>query len=270
MKTNIATSLWAALVMASVSVMPGYAQVDSLAHAERAANLYGRQLITSDNQQVGKVENLVVDLESEHILFVVVQSSRGNVAVPPQVIGQTTGNTIRLNFTKQKLDGAPQFNSSQDPAQASYAYRVYQYFGQNAWWQGSTAPDQGSFHNVHKLNQLIGMDVQNVNNQTIGKISNVVVDMPHGRLLYVVFAPNSNMNLGNNLYAMPADAFTLSSDHSHLVTGIDQQKLAGAPHFDKNSWPNLTDANFASHVYQYYGKQAYFNSGNSNYQPTGR
>lgn len=270
MKNSFATSWSAALVLASALVIPSHAQVGSLAHAERAANLYGRQLITSDNQQVGKVENLIVDLESEHVLFVVVQAARGNVAVPPQLIGQTTGNTVHLNVTKQKLEGAPQFNSSQDPAQASFAYRVYQYFGQNAWWQGSTAPDQGSFHNVHKLNQLIGMNVQNVNNQPIGKISNVVVDLPQGRLLYVVFSPNSNMNLGNNLYAMPADAFTLSSDHSHLVTGIDQQKLAGAPHFDKNSWPNLTDATFASQVYQYYGKQAYFNSGSSNYQPTGR
>ncbi len=270
MKSTITTSLLAALLVANVTVIPGYTQVGSLAHAERAANLYGRQLITSDNQQIGRVENVIVDLESEHVLFVVVQSARGNVAVPPQIIGQTTGDNVRVNVTKQKLEGAPQFNTSQDPAQANYVYRIYQYFGQGPWWQGSTPPDQGSFHNVHRLNQLLGMDVQSVNNQAIGKISNVVVDMSQGRLLYVVFSPNSNMNLGNNLYAMPADAFTLSSDHRHLVTGINQQKLAGAPHFDKNGWPTLTDANFASQVYQYYGKQAYFNAGGSNYKPTGR
>jgi sporulation protein YlmC with PRC-barrel domain len=270
MKSKITTSLCTALVLASAPVISAYAQAGPLAHAERAANLYGRELVTSDNQQIGKLQNVIVDLESEHVLYVVVGSERGNLAVPPQIIGPTTGNTVRLNVTKQRLEGAPPFNNSQDPAQANYVYRVYQYFGQSPWWQGSAPADQGSFHNVHKLNQLLGMDVQNVNNQTIGKISNVVVDMSQGRLLYVVFAPNSNMNLGNNLYTMPADTFTLSGDHRHLVTGIDQQKLAGAPHFDKNSWPNLTDATFASKVYQYYGKQAYFSTGGSNYQPTGR
>jgi sporulation protein YlmC with PRC-barrel domain len=245
-----------------------------LASAERAANLYGRELISSDNQKLGKIDNVIVDLESEHILYIVVGASRGKVAVPPQVIGQTTGNTLQAKVTQQKLEGAPQFTSNQDQpgqlGQASFVYRVYQYFGTPAWWQGSTPADQGSFHNVHKLNQLIGMSVEDVNNQTIGKISNVVVDMSQGRLLYVVFSPAASLNLGNSLYAMPSDAFTLGADQKHLVTGIDRQKLAGAPHFDKSNWPNVNDATFASQVYQYYGKQAYFNAGGGNYQPTGR
>jgi len=270
MKTPLSKTLCLALAVASASLATGFAQSGSLAHAERAANLYGRELVSSDNQRLGKVENVIVDLESEHVLYVVVGSGRGSVAVPPQIIGTTSGNTVQLKAPSQKLQGAPQFNGSQDLGQASFVNRVYQHFGQSPWWQGSTPADQGSFHNVHKLNQLLGMEVQNIKNQPIGKISNVVVDMPQGRLLYVVFSPNPNMNLGNSLYAMPSDAFTLSPDHRHLVTGIDQQKLAGAPHFAQNSWPNVTDTGFASQVYQYYGKQAYFNSGASGYQPTGR
>jgi sporulation protein YlmC with PRC-barrel domain len=246
--------------------------VNPLSHAERAANLYGREILGSDNQQLGKVDNVIVDLESEHILFVVIGSDRGKVAVPPQVIGQTVGNTLRANIPKVKLEGAPQFTASSNPDQlgrAAFVYKVYQYFGVSPWWQGGNTPaDQGSFHNVHRLNQLIGMSVQDVKNQPIGKISNIVVDMSSGRMLYVVFSPAANMGLGNNLYAMPSDAFTLSGDKSHLVTNIDKQKLAAAPHFDNSHWPTLTDPTFASQVYQYYGKQAWFNSGN--YQPTGR
>jgi len=287
MKIKSIGAIWLAVAVTGISLAKGYAQVGAnrsaanpsisggaLAHAERAANLYGRELIGTDGQKIGKVDNVIVDLESEHILYVVVGSDQGRIAVPPQVIGQTTGNTLHANVTKQKLEGAPKFTSAQDNpsglGQASFVYQVYQHFGASPWWQGSTPADQGSFHNVHKLNQLIGMNVEDVNNQTIGKISNVVVDMTQGRLLYVVFSPASSLNLGNGLYAMPSDAFTLSSDHKHLVTGIDRQKLSGAPHFDKNSWPNLTDTAFASQVYQYYGKQAYFNQGGSNYQPTGR
>jgi sporulation protein YlmC with PRC-barrel domain len=287
MKTKSISARWMAVVAAGISLATGYAQVGannasatrtpssgSLAHAERAANLYGRELVGSDNQKLGKVDNVIVDLESEHILYVVVGASQGRVAVPPQVIGQTTGNTLHATVTKQKLDSAPKFTSAQDNptglGQANFVYQVYQHFGISPWWQGSTPADQGSFHNVHKLNQLIGMNVEDANNQTLGKVSNVVVDMAQGRLVYVVFSPASNLNLGEGLYAMPSDAFTLSGDKKHLVSGIDRQKLAGAPHFDKNSWPNLTDATFASQVYQYYGKQAYFNQGGSNYQPTGR
>jgi len=274
-------AIWVAVSVLGVSLMTAGAQprvtstsVNPLSQAERAANLYGREVMSADNQRVGKVDNVIVDLESEHILYVVLKTDRGNVAVPPQVIGQTTGNTLRANLDKAKIDSAPQFSSDLDKpdqlGQANFVYRVYQYFGTNPWWKGNTAANQGSFHNVHKLNQLIGMNVEDVNNQTIGKISNVVVDMPTGRLLYSVFEPVSNLNLGNNLYAMPSDAFTLASDQKHLVTNIDRQKLASAPHFPKNSWPSLNDPTFASQVYQYYGKQAWFNGSAGNYQPTGR
>lgn len=280
MKAKARSTVWAATAALNLSliVANGHAQATTatnpLSQAERAANLFGRELVSSDNQNIGKVDSVVVDLESEHILYVIVSTGRGKVAVPPQVIGQTTGNTLHATIDKQKLEGAPQFTSQMDKpdqlGQASFAYQVYQYFGQNAWWQGSTPANQGTFHNVHKLNQLIGMNVEDVNNQTIGKISNVVVDMPSGRMLFVVFSPSSNLSLGNNLYAMPPDAFTLGSDQQHLVTNIDKQKLAAAPHFDKNSWPNINNPTFASQVYQYYGKQAWFNAGGGNLQPTGR
>jgi len=279
MKSNMRYGVCATVLAAAIGLTPGFAQVASqtsvnpLAQAERAANLYGREVVDSDNQPLGKVDNVIVDLESEHILYVVIGSDRGKVAVPPQVIGQTVGNTLRAKVTKSKLASAPQFTAETSGpgqlGQASFVSQVYQAFGESPWWQGGNTPaNQGSFHNVHKLNQLIGMNVQDVNNQPIGKISNIVVDMAGGRLLYVVFSPAANLGLNNNLYAMPSDAFTLSSDQSHLVTNIDKQKLAAAPHFDNSHWPNLTDATFASQVYQYYGKQAWFNSGN--YQPTGR
>jgi sporulation protein YlmC with PRC-barrel domain len=280
MTSRIKSVACVAGLVVGMGVKSGIAQVatqntgiNPLANAERAANLYGREIVGSDNQPLGKVDNVIVDLESEHVLYVVISTGHGKVAVPPQIIGRTTGNTLRANVAKAKLEGAPKFASNAAPdqlSQASFVYQVYQYFGANPWWQGNTPANQGSFHNVHKLNELIGMSVQDVNNQPIGKISNVVVDMSSGRLLYAVFSPASSLGLGNNLYAMPSDAFTLGSDQKHLVTNIDKQKLSAAPHFDNSHWPTLTDPTFAFQVYQYYGKQAWFNTGNPNYQPTGR
>lgn len=274
--------LWRSMAAISLSFFacsaPGQGQPSAssggaLAHAGRAANLYGRQLESSDQQQIGKVDNVVLDLESERILYVVIDTQNGKVAVPPQIFGDAAGSKIRLKTNKQKIESAPQLTAQVDNpsqlGQASFVAKVYQHFGQNPWWQGNTPVAQGSFHNVHKLNQLIGMNVENVNNQTIGKVSNVIVDMPTGRILYTLLQPESSLNLGDNLYALPSDALTLSTDRRHLVSNIDQQKLASAPHFAKNNWPNLTDATFASQVYQYYGKQAWFGAG-SQAQPTGR
>lgn len=280
-------AVWRALVAAGVTLLPVCALAQTsqtsgsggstLSQVERAANLFGRQVQSSDNQKIGKVNNLVVDLESEHILYVILNSDKGKVAVPPQIFEQNAGKDLRVKANQQKIESAPEFTSAFDKpdqlGQASFIDKVYSHFGENAWWKGSGPANQGAFHNVHKLNQLIGMDVENSSNQPLGKVHNLVIDLPTGRVMYVVLAPDSSLKLGDNLYPLPSDALTLSSDQKHLVSGIDQQKFASAPHFEKNKWPNLTDASFASQVYQYYGKQAWFGgtgAAGTTLQPTGR
>ena len=84
-------------------------------------------------------------------------------------------------------------------------------------------------------------------------------------MAFVLLDPDSSLKLGSDLYALPPDAFTWNADKKALSSDIDQQKLTAAPHFAKDNWSQLTDRTFASKVYQYYGKQAYFGL-----QPTGR
>jgi sporulation protein YlmC with PRC-barrel domain len=283
MKTHTQTTVWGAVaaVGLTLSTLPLNAQSNapsasgagSLSRAERAAKLFNRDVMTSDNQKLGKVANVVLDLESGHILYLVVNGSKGKVAVPPQIFGHSTSNTIVAKVDKQKIDNAPQFTSNINKpgelSKADFVAQVYQYFGQSPWWQGGAPATAGVFHNVHKLNDLLGMKVQNVNNQPIGSVSHLVVDLPAGQILYVVLTPDSSLKLGDNLYTLPPEAFTLGADQKSLVSNIDQQKLAAAPHFPNGQWPNLTDPALASQVYQYYGKQAWFQTGGA-IQPTGR
>ncbi len=64
-------------------------------------------------------------------------------------------------------------------------------------------------------------------------------------------------------------AFTESPDHKHLVTGLDKNKLQSAPHVAMNNWQQLHDPSFAANVYQFYGKQPYWQNATSS-QPGSR
>lgn len=263
----------------------------TLGQVERANKLIGREIIGSDNQKLGKLDNLVVDLESGHILYAVIGSGgvgaigEKKFAVAPGVFTEpqaasesknpfSKGPDLQANIDKAKLNGAPQFTKDIDKdtelSKADFVNQVYQYFGENAWWQGASAPPSaGQFNNVHKASDLIGMKVQNVQDQPMGKLDNIAVDLPAGRVVYAILSPDSSLNLGNDLYALPPNALTLSSDKKQLTSDISKDKLSGAPHFAKDNWNNLSDPTFASQVYQYYGKQAYFQTGSRGLQPTG-
>jgi sporulation protein YlmC with PRC-barrel domain len=263
----------------------------SLGQVERANKLIGREVIGSDSQKLGKLDNLIVDLESGRILYAVIGSGgvagvgEKKFAVSPGVFTEMQapseskklpfehGPDLRANIDKAKLNGAPQFTKDIDKdmelSKADFLNQVYQYFGETAWWQGANAPaSAGEFQNVHKASDLIGMKVQNASDQPMGKLDNLAADLPAGRIVYVILSPDSSLDLGSDLYALPPSALALSTDKKKLTSDISKEKLAGAPHFAKDNWTNLSDPSFASQVYQYYGKQAYFEAGSS-LKPTG-
>jgi sporulation protein YlmC with PRC-barrel domain len=288
MKRKINPAVWAAIAVVSfttTNVSLRAAEADkqqertstfkasdkALGEVERANKLIGKQVRSSDDQKVGKMEDIVFDLESGRVLYAVVGSGgilgagEKKIPVPPTSFSETRGDTVRVNVDKQKFTAAPEFTKDIDKdmerGKAEFISKVYEYFGQAAWWQGSTTANAGSFNNVHKASDIIGMKVQNPANEPIGKVENVVVDLPAGRVVYAILAPVRSMDLGNNLYALPPNALTLSSDRKSLVSDISKEKLSGAPHFEKDNWPNLSNPAWGSQVYQYYGKQAYFESG---------
>jgi hypothetical protein len=71
MRSNTSRVICAQLAVLGLSIVAASSQqsastatsINPLSQAERAANLFGRELMGSDNQKVGKVDNLVVDLE---------------------------------------------------------------------------------------------------------------------------------------------------------------------------------------------------------------
>jgi sporulation protein YlmC with PRC-barrel domain len=243
----------------------------TLGEVERANKLIGKQVRSSDDQKVGKIEDIVLDLESGRVLYAVVGSGgilgagEKKIPVPPALFSETRGDNVRINVDKQKFTAAPEFTKDIDKdmerGKAEFVSKVYDYFGQTAWWQGGTAASTGTFNNVHKASDVIGMKIQNAANEPIGKVDNIVIDLPAGRVVYAILAPGRNLELGNNLYALPPNALTLSSDRKSLVSDISKEKLTGAPHFEKDNWPNLANPTWGSQVYQYYGKQAYFEGG---------
>jgi len=254
---------WAVAALGVAALSQSLQAQNNLAQMARVNELYGYQIVSSDNQKIGKLNNMMIDLETGRILYCVIGTSKGRVGVAPEIFDVTPASKeLHISVPKAKIDSAPQFSAEADTptewGKAGFVDQVYQYFGQRAWWQGNGPANVGIFHNVHKSSDLLGMKVEDVSNQSLGKVQNVIVNLRGGRVLYVLLAPDSRLKLASALYPLPPQALTPSADGKNLVSGIDQQKLASAPHFDSKSPPNFSDRTYASQVYQYYGKQPWF------------
>lgn len=269
------TSLLNSAVAADNTSPPSASSTTAFSDAERATSLIGKN-VRAEGKTVGELDNVIVDLESGRVLYAVVDLGEQKVAVPPGVFTHGSGSALELNATREKLRAAPRFTSQlatdSEIGKASLVYQAHKHFGQSAWWQGSTAADQGSFNNVHRVTDLRGTRIKNVQDSPVGEVQNAVVDLPSGRVLYVVMSPESDLDPKGSFYALPPQALTRASaspQERMLVTNLDKDKLASAPHFSRNDWSRIRDRSFASQVYNHYGKQPYFDNG-STLTPTGR
>src|SRR5438874_10664569 len=92
----------------------------ALGQLERANKLVGRNITGSDNQKLGKIDDLIVDLQSGRVLYAVVGSggvagiAEKKRAVAPGVFQESSDNNLHLNIDKAKFDGAPEFNKDID------------------------------------------------------------------------------------------------------------------------------------------------------------
>src|SRR5437879_11004392 len=105
----------------------------TLGQIERANKLIGKTVYSSDNQKIGKIDNLVVDLESGRVLYAVIKTglvAGKDFAVPSGIFNDFQGDNVHLTVDKAKLEGAPQFSKDIDKpeqlAQATFPSQVYQ------------------------------------------------------------------------------------------------------------------------------------------------
>ncbi len=105
---------------------------------------------------------------------------------------------------------------------------------------------------------LTGDRVRNSAGEDLGKVDEIMIDIPSGRAAYAVLSFGGILGMGNKLFAMPWSALRVDEDEKCFILDVDKQSLESAPGFDKDNWPDMADPTFATNVYQYYGAKPYW------------
>jgi sporulation protein YlmC with PRC-barrel domain len=100
---------------------------------------------------------------------------------------------------------------------------------------------------------LLGNDVYNKQDEDLGDIKEIMLDVPAGRIGYAVLSYGGVLGLGEKLFAVPWDALTLDTENKRFMLDMSKDQLKNAPGFDKDKWPNMSDQTWAKGVHAYYG-----------------
>ncbi len=97
--------------------------------------------------------------------------------------------------------------------------------------------------------------VANTEGTTLGDIKDLMIDPQMGSVEYAVLDFGGFLGIGDKLFAVPLQAFTIDRDKEQFVLDVTKERLENAPGFDKNDWPSTADATFTEGVYDYYGQR---------------
>lgn len=100
--------------------------------------------------------------------------------------------------------------------------------------------------------------VVDLNGESVGKITDIMLDVVNGRIAYAVLSVGGLFGLGDKLFAIPWGALTLDTDRKCFILNANADRLKDAPGFDKDHWPTMADPSWASTVHQYYNVPQYW------------
>ncbi len=244
-------------------------RVERLGRAEKASDIIGMEVQNNQNEKLGKVNDLAVDVESGRVVYVILSTGgfigMGDTlhAVPPGALHHDAANKVfQLDADKAKLIAAPKFEMAKwaECCNSNQVAEVYRQYGQKPYCTSAHKESWARLSDVQKASKVMGTPVKNLQDEKLGKVENLMVDLSAGRILAVVLSSGGFIGIGDELSAVPPAALRHTPDRDTLQLDASKEMLSASPHFKANQWPDFGQPGYAGDVYRAYKVEPYFTS----------
>jgi sporulation protein YlmC with PRC-barrel domain len=113
---------------------------------------------------------------------------------------------------------------------------------------------------VQKASRLLGTPVSNLQDERLGQVENLMVDLSAGRIVAVIISSGEYIGLGDELSAVPPTALRFNAGHDTLQLDASKDLLASSPHFKAGQWPDFSQPDYAAGIYHAYNVVPYFST----------
>jgi len=257
------------LAITAQAETPTSSKTDRLNGAAKASDIIGMTVKDKQDETLGKVEDLAVDVESGRITQVILSADNALTAVPPGSLHHdATNKVLHLDADKAKLANAPKFDTSKwaEYSDSDHLSAVYRHFGHETTFNFVQTGDAvltgmipaARLGQVQKASKIMGTPVKNLQEDMLGKVDNMLLDLPAGRVLAVIVSSGGFLGMGDELSAVPPAAFRYNTGRDTLQLDASKDMLSSAPHFKSNQWPEFAETSYATGIYQAYKIEPYF------------
>lgn len=240
----------------------------------RASELIGRDVQNRQGEDLGDVEDVLVNINSGEVEYAVL-SFGGFLGMGDKLFAfpltafdrSQDRDHLVLAIDQNRLENAPGFERDNWPnyegGDTSFFDRVRSFFGggsdqnanrQQAQRQGQGQQAQGQQQRgMMRVSELNGRDVQDRNGRDVGEIEDVVLNIREGKVAYVVLDVDRGWTQSDRLLSLPLDAVNAPTERGNdLVLSMDRDRLDTSRGFESNNWPDVNAPSFSRNTESYY------------------
>ena len=98
---------------------------------------------------------------------------------------------------------------------------------------------------INKAEKLMGMEVRNRENERLGEVKDLVLDLQSGKIAYATIAVGGFLGLGEKLIAVPTSALSVSEkSDNYLIMDATRGEIVDAPSIAATNWPDYRNPNY--------------------------
>lgn len=196
------------------------------------------------DEPLGRISELGVDLVNGRIVEVLVVSDDSLhlgakiVAVPPLALISDAANEVyRLNTTVARFKTAAAIDLSNwdEAGRSDRVAAAYRLFGQDPYFleDGETASKtarrpQVALGYVQRSSRILDLTIRNRQDEELGEVWSMMLDIPAGRILSVVVVSQGNFRIKN---VVPAMALSFNAARDGLILNDSPQELEDEPRY---------------------------------------
>jgi sporulation protein YlmC with PRC-barrel domain len=237
--------------------------------AAKVTEMIGMRVNNYQGEEIGKVDDLAVDVEFGRVVQVIVSTGGGSgeddvlSAIPPSAFHHDIpAKILYVNVAKEMLKNAPVFDLSKwaDFNDVDHMARVdkrYEEEGLFGFISDGDAVVYGiipmtRLRHVQNAAGLIGKSIYNLRKEFLGKVKDILLDMDAGRVVAVIVSSGGFLGLNDELSAFPHRALKFTEDRRNLLLDANKEIIHAAPHFKSNEWLDFAEPLYTSGIQRSY------------------
>jgi sporulation protein YlmC with PRC-barrel domain len=236
--------------------------------AIRAGDAVGASVRNAQGQDIGKIEDLIVDLRDGSVHYAVLSVDPGwfqserLYSVPPSMLQFAQDReqiVLNQSVTREQLERGgierdqwtPRFVNDQQ--QTGRLDRAWNQRRQQQAQQGQSTGGQqtAGASRLIRASDLMDRDVYNLNGDRIAEVDELVVNTARGQVHYAVVSFNRGWLREDRRTVLPLSAVQYDAQRDRLVMNVSAQQAQSLARFDERQYQNLNDRAFVAEVDRY-------------------